>query len=56
MYRRAHIAIEVKSGRRTTNAGLPEFVRRFNPKHSFIVCSGGIPVGEFLQWNPGELF
>ncbi len=50
------IAIEVKSGRRTTNAGLPEFVKRFSPKHSFVVGSGGAPVEEFLQWNIGELF
>ncbi len=50
------IAIEVKSGRRTTNAGLPEFVKRFSPKHSFVVGSGGVPVEEFLQWNLDELF
>ena len=50
------IAIEVKSGHRTTNAGLPEFVRRFSPKRSLVVGSGGVPVEEFLQWNLGELF
>ena len=50
------IAIEVKSGHRTTNSGLPEFVKRFSPKHSLIVGSGGVPVKEFLQWNLGELF
>ena len=50
------VSIEVKSGRRTTNAGLPEFAKRFSPKHSFVVGSGGVPVEEFLQWNPGELF
>lgn len=50
------IAIEIKSGRRTTNAGLPEFVKRFNPTHSLVVGSGGVPVEEFLQWNLGELF
>ncbi len=50
------VAIEVKSGRRTTNAGLPEFVKRFNPMHSLVVGSGGIPIDEFLQWNLGELF
>lgn len=50
------IAIEVKSGRRTTNAGLPEFVKRFNPTHSLVVGSGGVPVEEFLQWKLGELF
>ena len=50
------VAIEVKSGHRTTNSGLPEFVKRFSPKHSLIVGSGGVPVKEFLQWNLGELF
>jgi len=50
------IAIEVKSGRQTTNAGLPEFVKRFQPKYSFVVGSGGVPVEEFLQWNISELF
>lgn len=50
------VAIEVKSGRRTTNAGLPELVKRFNPKHSFVVGTGGVSVEEFLQWNFGELF
>lgn len=50
------VAIEVKSGHRTTNAGLPEFVKRFNPKHSFVVGSGGVPVEEFLQWDLERLF
>jgi hypothetical protein len=45
----------VKSGRRTTNEGLPKFVERFNPVHSFIVGSGGIPVEEFLTWDIGNL-
>lgn len=50
------IAVEVKSGRRTTNAGLPEFVRRFRPEHSFVIGSGGVPAEEFLQWNIRDLF
>ena len=50
------VAIEVKSGRRTTNKGLQEFNKRFKPKNSFVVGSGGVPVEEFLQWNLGELF
>ena len=50
------VAIEVKSGCRTTNAGLPEFVKRFNPVYSLVVGSGGVPVEEFLQWNISELF
>lgn len=50
------IAIEVKSGRRTVNAGLSEFAKRFAPKRSFVIGSGGVPIEEFLQWNIGELF
>lgn len=50
------IAIEVKSGRRTANAGMPAFVERFSPQRSLIVGSGGVPVEEFLQWELGKLF
>jgi hypothetical protein len=50
------IAIEVKSGRRTTNEGLPAFREQFKPQTSFIVGSGGIPVEEFLGLSPKSLF
>ena len=50
------VAIEVKSGRRTTNSGLSVFSDRFHPKYSFIVGPDGVSVEEFLQWNLGELF
>lgn len=49
------IAIEVKSGRRTTNAGLGEFKKRFNIAYSLVVGSGGVPVEEFLGWDLGRL-
>jgi len=49
------IAIEVKSGRRTSNEGLSEFKKRFNPVYSFVVGSGGVPVEEFLGWDLGRL-
>ena len=49
------IAIEVKSGRRTSNNGLPLFGRQFHPVHSFVVGSGGIPIEEFLTWDIGRL-
>lgn len=42
------IAIEVKSGRRTTNKGLSVFGSRFGAKHSFVVGSGGFPIEDFL--------
>ena len=49
------IAIEVKSGRRTTNDGLSEFKKRFNPDYSFVVGSGGVPLEEFLSWDLSKL-
>lgn len=49
------IAIEVKSGRRTTNSGLSVFLEQFYPIHSFVVGSGGIPIDEFLTWDIGNL-
>ena len=45
------IAIEVKSGRRTTNNGISVFAKKFSPLHTYIVGSGGIPLEEFLSAN-----
>ena len=45
------IAIEVKSGRRSTNNGLKVFSDKFHPQQSFVVGTDGIPVEEFLTWN-----
>lgn len=42
-------SIEVKSGRRSMNMGLPDFAKKFSPKRSFIVGSGGISIEDFLQ-------
>ncbi|MBQ9466798.1 MAG: hypothetical protein IJU62_07460 [Muribaculaceae bacterium] len=50
------IAIEVKSGRRTTNEGIRVFVERFNPKSAFVVGSGGVPLEDFLLSDPSLLF
>ena len=43
------IAIEVKSGRRGMNSGLPKFVKAFHPKHSFVVGTSGVPLEDFLS-------
>ena len=48
-YNRKSIAIEVKSGRRTTNTGLSVFREKFHPLNSFVVGSGGISVKDFLS-------
>ena len=44
-------AIEVKSGRRGMNSGLPVFVEAFHPKKSFVVGSGGVSLEDFLMCN-----
>ena len=43
------IAIEVKSGRREMNSGLPKFVKAFHPKHSFVVGTSGVSLEDFLS-------
>lgn len=42
-------AIEVKSGRRGMNSGLPAFVETFHPKRSFVVGTGGVSLEDFLN-------
>lgn len=42
-------AIEVKSGRRGMNSGLPSFREAFHPKKSFVVGSGGVSLEDFLR-------
>ena len=54
-YDKRCIAIEVKSGRRTSNEGLSVFRDKFHPAQSFVVGSGGIPIDEFLSWDIGRL-
>lgn len=48
-------AIEVKSGRRGMNSGLPAFVEAFHPKKSFVVGSGGVSLEDFLKSNIANL-
>ena len=42
-------AIEVKSGRRGMNSGLPAFVEAFHPKRAFVVGTGGVSLEDFLN-------
>jgi len=42
-------AIEVKSGRRGMNSGLPAFVEAFHPIRSFVVGTGGVSIEDFLS-------
>lgn len=49
------VAIEVKSGYDSSNAGMAVFYELFHPKAMFTVGTDGIPLEEFLQMEPGEL-
>lgn len=53
---RKKIAIEVKSGRRTTNKGLSTFAESYNPHRSIVVGSGGLSVEELLTMDLEILF
>lgn len=48
-------AIEVKSGRRGMNSGLPAFVEKFHPKNAFVVGTGGVALEDFLGCDIGRL-
>ena len=48
-------AIEVKSGRRGMNSGLPAFVVDFHPKRSFVAGTGGVSLEDFLSSDIEEL-
>ena len=48
-------AIEVKSGRRSMNTGLPVFVEAFRPKRSFVVGTGGVSLEDFLGCEVEEI-
>lgn len=50
------IGIEVKSGRRGNNDGLPLFREQFHPLRSFVVGTNGISVEEFLSTDLARLF
>lgn len=50
------IAIEVKSGRRTTNEGIAIFSKKFSPKMAFVVGSGALSIEEFLTLDLEMLF
>lgn len=54
--RRKKVAIEVKSGRRTTNEGLSLFAKSYNPHRSLVVGSGGFSFEEFLSLDLTLLF
>jgi predicted AAA+ superfamily ATPase len=51
------VSLEVKSGRRKEYLpGVAAFDQAFRPARNFIVGTGGIPIQEFLETAPRELF
>lgn len=50
------IALEVKSGRRGMNSGIPMFCEQFHPKRALVVGTDGIPFEEFFQIQVEDLF
>ena len=55
-YRNRTVAIEVKSGRRTTNKGIVKFAEQYQPHRTIVVGSGGLSVEEFLTLDLTMLF
>lgn len=43
------IALEVKSGRRGMNSGLPKFCDNFHPKRALVIGTDGIPFNDFFH-------
>lgn len=52
----AIVALEVKSGSRTTNKGLPIFMNKFSPKMAFVVGGEAISIEEFLLMDLERLW
>lgn len=50
------IALEVKSGRRGMNSGLPKFCELFQPKHTLVIGTDGIPFDDFFRMKIEDLF
>ena len=50
------VALEVKSGRRGMNSGLPKFRERFHPKRDLVIGTDGIPFSDFFNMSIEDLF
>ncbi|MDP3435586.1 MAG: ATP-binding protein [Bacteroidota bacterium] len=55
-YRGKVIAIEVKSGARAQISGMEAFKKKFPQCKVFLIGASGLPVSQFLQTNPTDLF
>ncbi|MBQ3657054.1 MAG: ATP-binding protein [Bacteroidales bacterium] len=54
--RQRTVALEVKTGRRTTNSGLKVFEDSYKPFRKLVIGSGGLPVEDFLTMDLEVLF
>jgi len=52
----ALVGLEVKSGYSEKASGMSTFAKQFNPQKMLLVGASGIPLADFLQINPLELF
>lgn len=50
------VALEVKSGRRGMNSGLPKFCDNFHPKRALVIGTDGIPFNDFFHIQLENLF
>ena len=50
------VDLEVKSGRRGMNSGLPKFCELFQPKHALVIGTDGIPFDDFFRMKIEDLF
>ena len=50
------VALEVKSGKDSTNVGLSLFNDDFHPRGLYTIGTDGIPFEQFLSMNPADLF
>jgi hypothetical protein len=50
------IALEVKSGRRGMNSGLPKFHEQYHPKRTLVIGTDGIPLDVFFKMPLDALF
>ena len=50
------VAVEVKSGKDSTNVGMSIFDNMYHPVRLYTVGTDGMPIEEFLRTDPKELF
>lgn len=49
------VALEVKSGRRGMNSGVPRFKELFKPRKSYVIGTNGIPLDDFFSCDISKI-